>query len=173
MEGEQSIISLKNVILSVVLILVGLIFLNPIMEILGHDGNPFIEFTFSKSLEVERLCKDFEGDLFLKLAFFESIEQNHYEKFLASGLPLTGNEDMYFRKVKLLCGAIIPIFESFDYGKNTQKVIYQINQTYGAYYNFELDGDEILGIVSDTDTVRDSWSHQIMILIIEEVEGID
>ena len=173
MAGEQSIISLKNVILSIIVILAGLVILNSVTKVLGSDGNPFIEFTYEETLEVARLCKDFESDLFLKLAFFEKIDDNHNNKFRDTGLVLTGDDDMYFRKVELLCGAIIPIFDSLDYGTNTQKIIDEINQVYGTYYKFELDGDEIMGIVEETGDVRESWSHQIMNLVVAEAEGID
>lgn len=166
---SDSTINIAMIVIGALLIaLFGFSLFNPITEATGQ----LIEFNYEESSEVLRLCKDFEGDLFLKLTFFESGKENHYKRFRDSGLFFTGEEDVYFRKVKLFCGAIIPIFESIDYGRNTQNVIYQINQTYGKYYNFELDGDEILGIVEDSRDVKDSWSHQITNLLVDEVEGI-
>ena len=134
----------------------------------------FMDINYERTPGVIRTCKDFESDLFLKLAFFEKSQnyENYNDQFRNQGFFFEGDDDMYFRKVKLFCGAVGQILDSIK-GGNTIEVVYGINQTYKIYPGFELDADEILSIVAENEGAEDVWVANIINLIGHEVEAID
>ncbi len=150
------------------LVIVGFLFASVTPYISDFMKDSFggrVEFEASEE-EIQltlKLCRNFYDESFIK-ENYEKTYHNSFEMFFSES-----NLDTRYAQTKLLCGALIEIYNDAKNSKNIETTISTINEDYSVIFpGLEFDSEEIQTIISENDEIV--WVGLVINELTEEIK---
>ncbi|GEM_PF-5848096 len=126
----------------------------------GKKGEGLLSFV-SGSSQINVACRDF-----LDTRFSPDFD---YEGRFQGVFPESSGE-LKYKKLKLLCGALIPIEDAVDGGKNLRGTLDEINDAYSfSYENLQFSYEEINAAIDDNE--KTVWLGEVQNILEREIDA--